>query len=79
MKPAFYTRIIISFIFSITLYSCKTTNTNSTQVQEKSLNLTPVESPVKLSNSQNKFYKDISYGPNKDNVFDILFPVQNSR
>ncbi len=74
MKPAFYTRIIISFIFSITLYSCKTTNTNSTQVQEKSLNLTPVKSPVKLSNSQNKFYKDLSYGPNKDNVFDIFIP-----
>ncbi len=75
MKIAFYTRIFLILILSITSYSCKTTNTNSTSDQEKSLNLTPAESPVKLTNSQDKFYKDISYSQFKEDVFDIFLPA----
>ena len=73
IRQASYT-IIISFILCIALYSCESTHTNSTPLQEHSLNLTPATSPVKLSNSEYKFFKDIKYGEFKENVFDIFLP-----
>ena len=75
MKKTFYTRIILSYIFCITWYGCKTTHTSSAAAQEKSLNLILAVSPIKLSNSGYKFYKDIPYGEFKENVFDIFLPA----
>jgi len=74
MKPVFYSNFILRLVICITLCACKTTHTTSTQLQENSLNLTAAPSPIKLNDSQNKFYKDIAYGEFKENVFDIFLP-----
>ncbi|MEJ7823280.1 MAG: alpha/beta hydrolase [Chitinophagaceae bacterium] len=75
MKPVFYSNLILRLVICITLYACKTTRTTPTPLQEKSLNLTAAPSPIKLNDSQNKFYKDIAYGELKENVFDIFLPA----
>lgn len=40
----------------------------------KPLNLTPSASPIDLGSIDAKFYKDLSYGNSKENLFDIFLP-----
>ncbi|VAX19656.1 hypothetical protein MNBD_IGNAVI01-1235 [hydrothermal vent metagenome] len=68
------TKLLILISLLIVLVSC-----NNTSSKKKNLDLINSDPPIDISDLDAKFYKNINYGKNKNDSFDLFLPKTKNK